>query len=80
MKTRVNLTIEESLVKQIKAYAAKKHVSVSDIVEEHFSKIVKPVQTSIIFDLIDSLDKPQIDESADLKKLYHEEKAKQHGL
>jgi len=80
MKTHVNLSIEKDLVKQVKAYAQKKQTSVSDLVEEYFNKIVRPVQKTSIIDMIEALEKPDIDENMDLKKAYYEEQSAKHGF
>jgi len=40
MTTKLNLTIEEKVAKQIKLYAEKKNVSVSKIVEDYFKKLI----------------------------------------
>ena len=80
MKTHVNLSIEKELVKQVKAYAQKKQTSVSDLVEEYFSKIVRPVQKTNIIDMIEALEKPDIDQTLDLKKAYYEQQSAKHGF
>lgn len=38
MKTRLNLTIEENLLQRMKAYASRKHISLSELVEGYFEK------------------------------------------
>lgn len=80
MKTHVNLSIEKDLVKQMKAYAEKKQTSVSDLVEEYFSKIVKPVKRSNIISLIESLEKPNIEDNMDLKKDFYEKQSSKYGF
>lgn len=40
MTTKLNLTIEEKVAKQIKLYAGKKNISVSKIAEDYFKKLV----------------------------------------
>lgn len=40
MTTKLNLTIEEKIAKQIKLYAEKKNISVSKIAEDYFKKLV----------------------------------------
>lgn len=80
MKTHVNLSIEKELIKQVKAYAKKKQTSVSDLVEEYFNKIVRPVQTTSIIDMIEDLEKPDIDQNLDLKKAYYEHQSTKHGF
>jgi hypothetical protein len=80
MKTHVNLSIEETLVKQMKAYAEKKQTSVSDLVEEYFTKVVRPVKKSNVINLIESLEKPNIEDSIDLKKDYYESQSSKYGF
>lgn len=40
MKTKLTLSIDEEKVKKIKRYAKEKETSISNIVEEHFEKLV----------------------------------------
>ena len=79
MKTRVNLTIEDSILKNTKLYAEKKGTSVSELVEDFFKSITQPKKRSNLFKLIDELPAPNIDPEADLKELYYKEKAKKYG-
>lgn len=44
MKTRLNLTIDQSLLESMKAYAANKNTSVSELVETCFKKIARPAK------------------------------------
>ena len=80
MKTHVNLSIEKELVKQVKAYAEKKQVSVSDLVTEYFTKIVRPVRKTTVIDLIESLEQPDFDVNIDLKKAFYEQQADKYGF
>lgn len=77
MKTRLNLTIENNLLTNMKLYAEKRHVSVSELVEDYFKSVTKPIKRKNIIDLIESLDKPNIDQNADLKELYYQDQ--RHG-
>lgn len=79
MKARLNLTIDQQLLNVIKSYAANKHTSVSELVENYFRTIVKPENKNNILDLIESLPKPYIAEDLDIKKAYYEAKGKQDG-
>jgi hypothetical protein len=76
----VNLSIEKDLVIQIKAYAEKHKTSVSDLVEEYFSKIVKTPKTASVIDRIERLPKPDIEANIDLKDAYYQEKAGKYGF
>jgi S-adenosylmethionine synthetase len=80
MKTRINLTIEENLVQQIKSYAAKRQTSVSDLVEEYFTRIVKPTKKKNFVEMVKSLPKHDIDKDLDLKKAFYEEQASKYGF
>lgn len=81
MKTRLNLTVDENLVYKIKEYADLKHISVSELVEEYFKKVVeKPVKKNSLIELIESLPKPEIDFDVDLRKQYYEERASKYGF
>ncbi len=80
MKARLNLTIDNSLLETIKAYAQKQQTSVSDLVENYFKTITKPTNRKNVIDLIEKLEKPSIKNDADLKELYYQEKSKKYGL
>ncbi len=80
MKARINLTIEEALVQKVKSYAAEKQTSVSELVEEYFTKITKPKKEKSFLDLVKELPKPDIDDDLDLKKAYYEERASKYGF
>jgi post-segregation antitoxin (ccd killing protein) len=45
MTVKLNLTIEEQLVKKVKAYAQKRKVSVSKLVEQLLSDEIEPFDT-----------------------------------
>jgi hypothetical protein len=80
MKSRVNLTIEESVLHDTKVYAHKQGTSVSEIVEEYLKSITKPVKRRTIIDLMEELGPSNIDPKADLKELYYKERAKKYGF
>lgn len=79
MKTRLNLTVEESLLDRIKKYASRKDTSVSELVETFFKSVLKPTRQDNIIDMVEKLKKPDIDESVDLKKEYYHRQNKKHG-
>ncbi len=80
MKARLNLTIEDSLLENVKGYAVKQQKSISELVENYFKTVTKPAKRKNILQLVEKLDKPAISETADLKKLYYEENAGKYGL
>ncbi|HWB94740.1 MAG TPA: DUF6364 family protein [Puia sp.] len=65
MKERLNLTIDGALLEAMKAYAAGKGMSVSELVESYFRSVTKPVQRKTILDLMDELQKPEKEVSED---------------
>jgi len=58
MKERLNLTIDGALLEAMKAYAAGKGMSVSELVESYFRSVTRPVQRKNILDLVDELEPP----------------------
>ena len=80
MKSRLNLTIENSLLEDVKSYAVKNKRSVSDLVESYFKKVTRPSKRKNIIDLVEKLEKSTIDKNADLKDLYYKENAKKYGF
>ena len=80
MKARLNITIEESLLSNIKVYALRNNKSVSELVEEYFKSISKPSKRKNILQLVEKLEKPTIDLSVDLKDSFYKDQAKKYGF
>lgn len=80
MKTRVNLTIEETVLHDTKLYAEKRGISVSEIVEDYLKAVTRPVKRKTIIDMVEELGPSNIDSKADLKELYYQEQAKKYGF
>ncbi|TFF37543.1 DUF6364 family protein [Mucilaginibacter psychrotolerans] len=76
MKSRLNLTIEESVIQRMKQYAEKQHTRVSDLVEDYFRNVTKPLKKKSFMDIVDQLPQHDIDAKADLKELYYQDKKK----
>ncbi len=72
MKERLNLTIDRKLLEIIKGYAASKHLSVSELVENYFLSVTRPVPGNNILDLVDELIVPEsgryLELSADIEQ------------
>ena len=82
MKARLNITIDEQLLVEVKKFAKKNDTNVSELVEHFFERILKPIpkkQASII-DLVEKLKTPVIEPGADLKELYYKEKGRKYDL
>ena len=80
MKTRVNLTIENNLLTLIKRYARSKQTSVSELVEEYFKDVMKPVKRKNILKEMESLPKPDMNLKGDLKELFYQDQAEKYGF
>jgi Family of unknown function (DUF6364) len=80
MKARLNLTIDDSLLEEVKSYAVKQQRSVSELVESYFKTVTKPSKRKNILHLVEKLSKPIIDMDGDLKELYYKENAKKYGF
>ena len=80
MKARLNLTIDNSLLDEVKSYAVKQNQSVSELVENYFKKVTKPPRRKNIIHLVAKLKKPNISNRVDLKELYYKENAIKYGL
>ena len=76
MKARLNITIEQTLLEEVKKIAAKKKTSVSELVEEYFKVITKPKRKSLL-EVLDELPKISIDANKNLGDLYFEHKMKE---
>lgn len=73
MKSRLNLTIEDSLLKSTKLYAEKQHISISELVEGYFKEVTKPIKRKTFADIVKELGAHNIDPKADLKELYYQD-------
>lgn len=80
MKTRLNLTVEKTLLDRIKKYASKKNTSISELVESYFKSVLRPTRRNNIIDMVEKLTKPDISEDADLKKEFYHQEKKKHGF
>ncbi|MCF2499840.1 DUF6364 family protein [Dyadobacter chenhuakuii] len=82
MKARLNITIEDNVLSQVKAYAASKHISISRIVEDYLRTIAaKSEKKESILDLVDGLEVPShIDTKQDLKKVFYEDQSAKYGF
>jgi hypothetical protein len=56
MKERLNLTIDGALLEAVKAYAARKNMSVSELVENYFRIVTESVKHNNILEYIDRLE------------------------
>lgn len=80
MKERLNLTIDGALLEAIKAYATKRQLSVSELVERYFKKVTRPAGHQSILEIVDRLPRPDIDPKANLKELFYKEQGEKYGF
>ncbi|TDO28857.1 hypothetical protein BC659_0938 [Sediminibacterium goheungense] len=75
MKTRLNLIIDNALLKNMKTYALKRGTSISELVEHYFKTVARPAKRKNIIDMVNKLETPaKVNMRADLKDLYYKDK------
>jgi len=81
MKARLNITIDDTLLSNIKVYAARNNKSVSELVEDYFRNISKPSKRKNILQLVDKLDTPSLEiNDTNLKESFYLDQAKKYGF
>ena len=80
MKSRLNLTIDEELLAQVKQYAESHEMSVSEMVETYFKTITKVTTGKNIIELVEGLRKSAIPDDIDLKEEYFKMQSKKYGF
>jgi Family of unknown function (DUF6364) len=80
MKAKLNLSIEQNLLLQMKEYAARQKKSISEIVEEYFRAVSRHKKEESFVEMIDKLPKVSIAPDLDLKEEYYKAKAKKYGF
>ena len=80
MKARLNITIEEAILKNVKYFAEENNTSVSELVENYFKTIVKPKKKKSLSEIIKDLPKPKLEENFNWKEEYYKSKKKKYGL
>ncbi len=80
MKNRLNITIDDSLMEQAKRYAVKHQTSLSQLVEQYFKNLTRPVRKENILDFLGKMPKRKITVEEDPKKAYYEQRKKKYGF
>jgi antitoxin component of RelBE/YafQ-DinJ toxin-antitoxin module len=78
MKNRLNITIDEKLVRDAKRYAARNKISLSQLIEGYLKQLIstKPSKKNIL-ELLDGLRPPKgAGEKATVKRYYEDRKSK----
>lgn len=81
MRTRLNVTIEDTVLAYIKNYAAARQISVSQIIEDHLKSIAQSAERKRnILEVLDEMEAPiGINTDQDLVKAYHEARGEKYG-
>lgn len=80
MKTKVNLTIDDKVLTSIKAHAASRNTSVSELVEHYFKRITKPARRKSVIQIVEKLGKPAIKVNRDLKEAFYQNQVGRYGF
>lgn len=80
MKNRLNITIDDGLMEQAKRYAAKHKTSLSQLVEQYFKTLTRPVRKRNIIELIKELPKPKIIVEDNMKENYYRQQKRKYGF
>ncbi len=78
----MNVTIEETVLEEAKVYASKNELSLSQIIEDYLSAIVKNPKKPSLLDILDSMPKSEsaFPDDFDFKKEYYEERKAKYGF
>lgn len=80
MKTKVNLTIDEQLLKRAKLYAANENTSLSELLGKYLQKLTQSRKQQSIIDIVEKMKAPNIPSDKDLKEEYYQEIEKKYGV
>ncbi|MBK8583391.1 MAG: hypothetical protein IPL86_16700 [Flavobacteriales bacterium] len=83
MKTKLTLSLDESVIDQAKAYAAAQQTSLSRLIEEFLrtTSLKKPKAKVVVSEYVKSLaTDAKLPKSYDLKREYAKHVAKRYGL
>lgn len=80
MKNRLNITVDDALIEQVKRYAAKHQVSLSQLVEQYFKTLIRPSHKKNILELLKELPRPKVKIEGDPRQTYYEQRKKKYGF
>lgn len=79
MKKRLSITIEETLLNEVKKIASKQKTSISKIVEDYFKSLTKRKRKTLS-EILNELPKPKLADNFNWKDEYYKAKMKKYGL
>ena len=81
MKNRVNITIDEKLVRDGKRYAARNKISLSQLIENFLKQVTrKKSDKKNILELLGEIPEPRKIKSSPSKETYYEETKGKYGF
>lgn len=80
MKSKLNITIDEDILTQMKRHAIQQNKSISEMVENYFRGVLTPQPKGSFVAMINKLPKSSISGNIDLKEEYYKTKAERYGL
>ena len=80
MKSKLNITIDEDILTEMKRHAIQQNRSISEIVEHYFRGILSPKPKGSFVEMIDNLPKPITAGGDNLKEEYYKAKANKYGI
>ena len=80
MKSRLNITIDDSLAEQAKNYAKKHGTSVSNLIEQYIRSVVTTSHKENILDILNELPESSNSIEGDWKEDYYSHKRKKYGF
>lgn len=81
MKKRISFEIETELLLEIKAYAAEKKISISQLVEDHFKELTKSAKQPRFIEMVKNLViTEKFEDVVDFKKQYYEDNKAKYGF
>ena len=80
MKSKLNITIDEDILTQMKRHAIQHNKSISEIVEHYFRGILTPKPKGSFVEMIDQLPKSKTSGGTNLKEEYYKGKAEKYGI
>ena len=81
MKNKVNITIDDKLIQEAKQYAARRKISLSQLIENHLRQLTsRKVHKKNVLEVINELPKAKKTVQKASSESYYEERKKKYGF
>ena len=80
MKRTVRLRMDKKLLASSKAYAASNGTSVCELVVGFLKTLPEPTKGEDVVDVVEKLDRPDLDTGGDLRDGYYEDRSGKYGF